>query len=204
MQPESCPSTPTCPIQGQVFQQCRTCPATCEVPDIACIAICEPGCGCPRRQLIDEQNNKCVARDQCPSNNGNKCKLPRDPGPCRAAIPRYFYNTNTQRCEIFIYGGCRGNDNNFRTIRDCLRQCSSSKHLLINTKSYCNVFIASPNPTATCKLPRDPGPCLAAITRFFYNSITRQCERFLYGGCHGNANNFESLRDCEARCKTGK
>ena len=37
-------------------------------------------------------------------------------GPCFALKPRYFFNFETRRCEQFIYGGCRGNENNFATM----------------------------------------------------------------------------------------
>uniref|UniRef100_A0A8C7WUF1 BPTI/Kunitz inhibitor domain-containing protein n=1 Tax=Oryzias sinensis TaxID=183150 RepID=A0A8C7WUF1_9TELE len=36
---------------------------------------------------------------------------------------RYFYNFKKGRCEIFIYGGCFGNQNNFETEKECLRRC---------------------------------------------------------------------------------
>uniref|UniRef100_A0A8C7WRZ5 BPTI/Kunitz inhibitor domain-containing protein n=1 Tax=Oryzias sinensis TaxID=183150 RepID=A0A8C7WRZ5_9TELE len=36
---------------------------------------------------------------------------------------RYFYNFKKGRCEIFIYGGCGGNQNNFKTEQECLRRC---------------------------------------------------------------------------------
>lgn len=56
-----------CPIKGQVFQECRTCPATCKLPDILCSHLCMPGCGCPPGQLIDEEKQKCVTPNKCPS-----------------------------------------------------------------------------------------------------------------------------------------
>ena len=55
-----------CPVEGQVFQRCRTCPATCSNRDLVCTLDCVPGCGCPPGQLIDTVNNKCVRPDQCP------------------------------------------------------------------------------------------------------------------------------------------
>nr|XP_028564608.1 carboxypeptidase inhibitor SmCI-like [Podarcis muralis] len=54
-----------------------------------------------------------------------RCKLPVVSGPCRAYIRRYFYNTKTNRCELFIYGGCMGNENNFTERINCIRQCQS-------------------------------------------------------------------------------
>ena len=53
------------------------------------------------------------------------CILPMDQGICLGNIQRYFYNTVTQRCEIFFWGGCFGNDNKFNSLHDCEEMCSS-------------------------------------------------------------------------------
>ena len=53
-----------------------------------------------------------------------KCGLKADPGPCEAAIARYFFNTKTGACEDFIYGGCLGNANNFETLDECAKACN--------------------------------------------------------------------------------
>ncbi|CAG2205628.1 TFPI [Mytilus edulis] len=54
--------------------------------------------------------------------------------------------------------------------------------------------------TTMCQLPSDKGPCRAVIQRYFYNQRSSQCETFEYGGCAGNANNFESLSSCQRTC----
>lgn len=36
------------------------------------------------------------------------CMLSPDQGGCRGYFERYFYNSNTYSCEMFIYGGCGG------------------------------------------------------------------------------------------------
>jgi len=51
------------------------------------------------------------------------CKERRLVGRCRAAIPRYFYNFESQECEPFIFGGCGGNKNNFVTLERCKETC---------------------------------------------------------------------------------
>lgn len=38
-------------------------------------------------------------------------------------------------------------------------------------------------------------------TRYFFNSVTENCETFTFYGSGGNANNFESLEQCESYCK---
>jgi hypothetical protein len=51
-----------------------------------------------------------------------------------------------------------------------------------------------------CSLPPDSGSCLAAFSRWFYAS-SGLCEPFTWGGCEGNANNFESEAACLAACQ---
>merc|ERR1712154_12018 len=51
-----------------------------------------------------------------------------------------------------------------------------------------------------CELPKVVGPCRAAFPRYYYDASRAICERFFYGGCNGNANNFHTQADCEAKC----
>uniref|UniRef100_A0A8C3Y0F2 BPTI/Kunitz inhibitor domain-containing protein n=1 Tax=Catharus ustulatus TaxID=91951 RepID=A0A8C3Y0F2_CATUS len=43
-----------------------------------------------------------------------------------------------------------------------------------------------------CYLPSVCGNCKALFRRFFFNASSQQCEEFIYGGCGGNRNNFET------------
>lgn len=51
-----------------------------------------------------------------------------------------------------------------------------------------------------CQLPQDSGPCDAAMRRWWFNAATGKCEPFVYGGCQGNANNFQTAMDCVGAC----
>lgn len=55
-----------------------------------------------------------------------------------------------------------------------------------------------------CAYKADEGPCRALLKRFFFNIFTRQCEEFMYGGCEGNENRFESLQECKEKCVRGR
>ena len=51
------------------------------------------------------------------------CEQPKEIGPCRATLLRWFYNPRTRDCEQFFYGGCQGNDNNFESQDECRQRC---------------------------------------------------------------------------------
>nr|P00984.1 RecName: Full=Kunitz-type serine protease inhibitor dendrotoxin E; Short=DTX-E; AltName: Full=Protein E; AltName: Full=Venom basic protease inhibitor E [Dendroaspis polylepis polylepis]Q7LZE3.2 RecName: Full=Kunitz-type serine protease inhibitor long epsilon-dendrotoxin His55; Contains: RecName: Full=Kunitz-type serine protease inhibitor short epsilon-dendrotoxin His55 [Dendroaspis angusticeps] len=51
------------------------------------------------------------------------CKLPAEPGPCKASIPAFYYNWAAKKCQLFHYGGCKGNANRFSTIEKCRHAC---------------------------------------------------------------------------------
>eukprot|EP01025_Chloroclados_australasicus_P034584 TRINITY_DN3533_c0_g1_i1.p1 TRINITY_DN3533_c0_g1~~TRINITY_DN3533_c0_g1_i1.p1 ORF type:complete len:555 (+),score=65.17 TRINITY_DN3533_c0_g1_i1:211-1875(+) len=52
-----------------------------------------------------------------------RCKLPKARGICEGAILSWYYDVNKQKCVDFDYGGCGGNDNNFRTLQACEAAC---------------------------------------------------------------------------------
>ena len=51
-----------------------------------------------------------------------------------------------------------------------------------------------------CEFPSETGPCKAAFPRWFYDVKTGKCSQFIYGGCDGNKNNFETQEECENKC----
>lgn len=52
-----------------------------------------------------------------------RCSPPPDPGPCRGAESRYYFDVAAPECLPFTYGGCQGNDNNFLTKDECDATC---------------------------------------------------------------------------------
>lgn len=52
------------------------------------------------------------------------CKAPKKIGPCRGSFPRWHFNAASQKCENFLFGGCRENLNNYLTEKECNTTCS--------------------------------------------------------------------------------
>uniref|UniRef100_A0A4W3I7C0 BPTI/Kunitz inhibitor domain-containing protein n=1 Tax=Callorhinchus milii TaxID=7868 RepID=A0A4W3I7C0_CALMI len=51
-----------------------------------------------------------------------------------------------------------------------------------------------------CQQPMETGPCRGMFLQWWYNSKTRKCTQFVFGGCRGNQNKFETKKECEATC----
>ncbi|KFP73678.1 Papilin, partial [Acanthisitta chloris] len=51
-----------------------------------------------------------------------------------------------------------------------------------------------------CLLPSAHGPCTNWTTRWYFVSVVGKCNRFWYGGCHGNKNSFASEEECMRVC----
>ena len=52
----------------------------------------------------------------------------------------------------------------------------------------------------TCILPPVTGSCTRSVTRWYFNHMLGKCQSFIYSGCDGNSNNFESLEKCVQAC----
>ncbi|VDI45206.1 Hypothetical predicted protein [Mytilus galloprovincialis] len=56
-----------------------------------------------------------------------------------------------------------------------------------------------------CNMEPDSGNCQNSYSRYFYyNKHTDTCEYMAYGGCGGNLNRFDTLQECEKRCRNTK
>ncbi|XP_053399255.1 glutamic acid-rich protein-like isoform X6 [Mercenaria mercenaria] len=77
----------------------------------------------PPGSLIDIQLGPVEASKEQIQTNENDCSLPAETGPCRAYFRRFFFNSESGECEVFVYGGCQGNGNNFKTLNDCENTC---------------------------------------------------------------------------------
>ncbi|XP_065492154.1 kunitz-type protease inhibitor 1 [Caloenas nicobarica] len=53
------------------------------------------------------------------------CLTPKKVGWCRGSFPRWFYNPSLQKCEEFIFGGCKPNKNNYLREDECTLACKN-------------------------------------------------------------------------------
>ncbi|XP_069589435.1 collagen alpha-3(VI) chain isoform X7 [Ranitomeya imitator] len=54
------------------------------------------------------------------------CKLPKEEGTCREFALKWYYDSETNSCARFWYGGCGGNENRFSTQKECEKICISA------------------------------------------------------------------------------
>lgn len=64
--------------------------------------------------------------------------------------------------------------------------------------------VCCPRPQYVCKLTREQGNCGTYSNRWWFNAKTGNCEEFIYSGCQGNANNFESYKECQDYCRDAR
>ncbi|XP_059187597.1 kunitz-type protease inhibitor 2 [Centropristis striata] len=68
-------------------------------------------------------SSKKVSSDKVSADYREACLVTSDPGPCRAAFSMFYFDPDTATCQSFIYGGCRGNQNRYSSMKECLSRC---------------------------------------------------------------------------------
>ncbi|XP_054715693.1 papilin-like [Uloborus diversus] len=114
------------------------------------------------------------------------CMLPRVFGPCKGAYPSWYYEPQTDSCKSFNYSGCLGNNNRFTSRETCENTCV--RQVAVDA----------------CDQPMDVGPCKKVTQRWFFDRSEDICKPFIFGGCQGNHNNFETEKECKQRCIISK
>ncbi|XP_077788587.1 kunitz-type protease inhibitor 2 [Podarcis muralis] len=146
------------------------------------------------------------------------CYLPKVVGRCRAAFPRWWFNASSQACQEFIYGGCRGNANNFVSADKCRQICAAD-----GGQGGTEGEAAAPTSKAAsrsghlrlpgddrkgfqefCAAPPEVGRCRGAFPRWHFDLETRTCKMFIFGGCGGNKNNYDYEEHCLQCARDGE
>ncbi|CAN9508891.1 unnamed protein product [Ophioblennius macclurei] len=118
----------------------------------------------------------------------DECQKPLDsPEDCGSELEKvsWYYEPKTNNCFSFThcisYNSSQQSKKVFDAYEDCMQCCG-------------------PELSGPCGLPSLQGPCKAYEPRWAYSGTLRQCQSFIYGGCDGNDNNFESREACEEMC----
>ncbi len=53
-----------------------------------------------------------------------------------------------------------------------------------------------------CNIKPNPGPCKAAITKYYFDKKEQKCKPFTWGGCMGSVP-FDDLEECQACITAG-
>ncbi|XP_025895106.1 amyloid-like protein 2 isoform X2 [Nothoprocta perdicaria] len=71
----------------------------------------------------EPSNDKALSDKEVSSDMKSVCSQEAVTGPCRAVMPRWYFDPNKSKCVRFIYGGCGGNRNNFESEEYCVAVC---------------------------------------------------------------------------------
>nr|CAB3262577.1 uncharacterized protein LOC100180559 [Phallusia mammillata] len=147
------------------------------------------------------------------TDNNPACSMPKDIGPCRASFDAFYFDTESGQCQHFIYGGCGGNANNFKSAVECANACAPST-IVVDPVAKLPVFPGlgpvligeqeEKEPVdidSRCFEPKLVGMCKAFFRRWYYDVATGQCSQFVYGGCGANRNNFVTEANCQSACQ---
>ncbi|NWV00760.1 PPN protein, partial [Upupa epops] len=178
------------PAAGVASQDCHQSPHGC-CPDGRTPALGPLGKGCPSSSCQHNRYGCCpdgVSAAQGPNNMG--CPRYRDVQVSRsqatASVP-----TSSQALSQHPLGECHGS-----TYGCCFDSVASASgpqgEGCLNRPNY--------SYPAMCLLPSAHGPCSDWTTRWYFVAVVGKCNRFWYGGCHGNRNNFASEQECMRVC----
>nr|XP_037274502.1 tissue factor pathway inhibitor 2-like [Rhipicephalus microplus] len=80
---------------------------------------------------INNENSNTTAEEPTGKIGGrpSRCYKPPVQGVCRAFIPTWYFDHWSFHCKIFIYGGCGGNRNQFRSEKKCQEVCLPKKRV---------------------------------------------------------------------------
>ncbi|KAH9487494.1 hypothetical protein Btru_075974, partial [Bulinus truncatus] len=156
---------------------------------------CDRRCAPYRRQIIATDVK--ITGTKAPAEQ-DICKLPQSKGQCSDLHVRWYFVDSLNRCIRFWYTGCGGNDNRFVTEMECLDRC---KHTVRPAPTIPPPPSIAPGADkSACAQPKNPGNCDKWVVTWYYDMSRRNCHRFYYGGCGGNANRFPDRESCENLC----
>ncbi|XP_048526195.1 spondin-1 [Dendroctonus ponderosae] len=176
---EKCMGPPCTGVQTVEVKD-QMCPTTDWSDWSPCSASCGKGVKFRQRLLLvlPELQEKCQSRieliQQAPCIDTPDCTFDMatakvvcmqssQHGPCNGYYGRWHFDASALTCVQFVYGGCRGNQNNFLTFEECLNTCAVVKDALSGNVSAAQ---AQPQSKATAQKARseatDHGDCVVS------------------------------------------
>ncbi|XP_064078276.1 kunitz-type U19-barytoxin-Tl1a-like [Macrobrachium nipponense] len=146
------------------------------------------------------------------SDSGVDCRSTVDVGTCEGQEEAWYYVHEDNRCAFFVYSGCGGNGNRFTSKGNCEAACMKTPRCPESdcpescTKESdgggCYVCACTKaEAEQVCKEAPQRGYCRALQYKWAWDAKARKCIQFLYGGCGGNENNFDTEEMCSKICR---
>uniref|UniRef100_A0A6G5AA53 Putative bovine pancreatic trypsin inhibitor n=1 Tax=Rhipicephalus microplus TaxID=6941 RepID=A0A6G5AA53_RHIMP len=114
----------------------------------------------------------CRAHSDCllRHDSGSECKKPKKLA--------YYYDTATRTCTLFLYKGCGGNFNRFRSLHDCQVICRGTPCVTIPEvlPEYCDVNMPF----------------------YYYSDFSGKC--VTTQTCNRRGSNYKAMTDCQESC----
>ncbi len=198
------PDLQQCLDAAQPFCPRALCPVgtTCDEATRSCVPdqlFC-PTARCPAGTTCDEATRSCVpdsSRCRATGCSGQVCADQDVVTTCEWR-EEYACYQRVGVCERQADGACGWTQT--PDLQQCLGQGSFCARARCAAGSYCDERTRSCLPDL-CALPPENGPCRGSFPRWHHDPRSGTCQMFTYGGCGGNANNFETREACERACR---